>query len=65
MKYRFWWCVWSAMALLQALCLVGSGAMAWFARRVNRGADAAEIEMLLARTERALRSKSRRGGPQR
>lgn len=62
MKYRFWLCVWAATAVLRGLCMACSGAVAWFARRASWWADVAEIEMLLARTERTLRSKVGQGG---
>ncbi len=71
MKYRFWWCLWMALDAVQAVCLWCISGMAWFTGRVQRGANAAEIEMLLARAERAIaaqrerrerRERPRRGG---
>lgn len=68
MKYRVWWCLWMALAALQALGLLAISGLAWFTGRVQRGANAAEIEMLLARAEGAIaaqrerRARPRRGG---
>ena len=54
MKYRFWWCLWMALDAVQAVCLWCISGMAWFTGRVQRWADAAEIEMLLALVERRI-----------
>lgn len=66
MKYRFWRCLWMALDAVQAVCLWCSSGMAWFTGRVQRWADAAEIEMLLARVERRISlkrgAKAARGG---
>lgn len=76
MKYRFWWCLWLVLGALQAVCLLAISGMAWFTGRVQRWADSAEIDMLLARAERVIaakrgkadkadrRARPRRGGPQ-
>lgn len=79
MKFRCWWCLWLALGGLQAVCLLAISGMAWFTGRVQRWADAAEIDMLLARAERVIaakrgkadkadkadrRARPRRGGPQ-
>lgn len=74
MKYRVWWCLWMALAALQALGMLAISGLAWFTGRVQRGANAAEIEMLLARAEGAIaaqrerrerRARPRRGGGRR
>ena len=66
MKYRFWWCLWLVLGALQALCLLAISGMAWFTGLVQRWANAAEIEMLLARVERKISlqrgAKAARGG---
>ena len=68
MKCRLWWCAWRALASLQWLCLAVLSGVAWFTGRVQRGANAAEIEMLLARAEGAIaagrerRARPRQGG---
>ena len=66
MKYRFWWCLWRALAAVQAVCLWCISGMAWFTGLVQRWANAAEIEMLLARVERKISlqrgAKAARGG---
>ena len=71
MKCLAWWCLWKALDALQALGMLAISGLAWFTGRVQRGANAAEIEMLLARAERAIaaqrerrerRARPRRGG---
>lgn len=68
MKGRVWWCLWRALAALQALGLWAISGLAWFTGRVQRGANAAEVEMLLARAEGAIaaqrerRARPRHGG---
>lgn len=66
MKYRFWRCLWMALDAVQAVCLWCISGMAWFTVRVQRWANAAEIEMLLARVERKISlkrgAKAQRGG---
>lgn len=70
MKYRFWWCLWMALDAVQAVCLWCISGMAWFTGLVQRWANAAEIEMLLARVERKISlkrgakrgAKAQRGG---
>ena len=66
MKYRFWRCLWMALDAVQAVCLWCTSGMAWFTGRVQRWANAAEIEMLLARVERRISlkrgAKAARGG---
>ncbi len=71
MKYRFWWCLWMALDALQALGMLAISGLAWFTGLVKRWANTAEIEMLLARAERAIaaqrerrerRERPRRGG---
>lgn len=66
MKYRFWRCLWMALDAVQAVCLWCISGMAWFKGRVQRWANAAEIEMLLARVERRISlkrgAKAARGG---
>ncbi len=70
MKHRGWWCLWMALSAVQAACLTCISGMAWFTGRVQRRANAAEIEMLLARAEFAIeaqhkrRAQDQRGGPQ-
>lgn len=54
MKFRMWWILWRALDALQGVCLACLSAVAGFTGRVQRYADAAEIEMLLARAERAI-----------
>ena len=54
MKCRLWWCAWRTLAGLQWICLAVLSGVAWFTGRVQRGANAAEIEMLLARAARAI-----------
>ena len=72
MKYRFWRCLWMALDAVQAVCLWCISGMAWFTGRVQRWANAAEIDMLLARAEGVIaakrgkgdrRARPRRGGP--
>lgn len=69
MKVRVWWCLWMALAGLQALGLLAISGLVWFTGRVQRGANAAQVEMLLARAEGAIaaqrerRARPRRGGP--
>ena len=66
MKYRFWRCLWMALDAVQAVRLWCISGMAWFTGRVQRWANAAEIEMLLARVERRILlkrgAKAARGG---
>ncbi len=66
MKYRFWRCLWMALDAVQAVCLWCISGMAWFTGRVQRWANAADIEMLLARVERRISlkrgAKAARGG---
>ena len=66
MKYRFWWCLWMVLGALQTVCLWCISGMAWFTGLVQRWANAAEIEMLLARVERKTSlkrgAKAARGG---
>ena len=66
MKYRFWRCLWMALDAVQAVCLWCISGMAWFTGLVQRWANAAEIEMLLARVERRISrkrgAKAARGG---
>ena len=57
MKYRFWRCLWMALDAVQAVCLWCISGMAWFTGLVQRWANAAEIEMLLARVERRISRK--------
>lgn len=67
MKYRCWWCLWMVLGALHTVCLCAISGMAWFTGRVQRWADAAEIDMLLARMERTINAKrgsQKRGGPQ-
>jgi hypothetical protein len=66
MKYRVWWCLWMALAAVQTIGLWAISAMAWFTGLVQRRADAAEIEMLLARAEVAIAAqRERRARPRR
>lgn len=60
MKYRLWWCLWMALAAGQTVCLWCISGMAWFTGRVQRCADAAEINMLVARAERSIAAKRAR-----
>lgn len=66
MKCLAWWCLWKALDALQALGMLAISGLAWFTGRVQRWADAAEIEMLLARVERKIPlkrgAKAARGG---
>lgn len=72
MKQRFWWCLWMVLGALQTVCLWAISGMTWFTGRVQRWANAAEIDMLLARAEGVIaakrskgdrRARPRRGGP--
>lgn len=54
MKCLAWWRLWKALDALQALGMLAISGLAWFTGRVQRWADAAEIEMLLARVERRI-----------
>lgn len=60
MKGRVWWCLWRALAALQAVGLWAISGLAWFTGRVQRGANAAEVEMLLARAEGAIAAQRER-----
>lgn len=66
MKCLAWRCLWMALDAVQAVCLWCTSGMAWFTGRVQRWANAAEIEMLLARVERRISlkrgAKAARGG---
>ena len=66
MKCLAWRCLWMALDAVQAVCLWCISGMAWFTGRVQRWANAAEIEMLLARVERRISlkrgAKAARGG---
>lgn len=70
MKCLAWWCLWKALDALQALGMLAISGLAWFTGRVQRWADAAEIEMQLARVERRIslkrgakrRARAERGG---
>ena len=66
MKCLAWWCLWKALDALQALGMLAISGMAWFTGLVQRWANAAEIEMLLARVERRISlkrgAKAARGG---
>ncbi len=66
MKCLAWWCLWMALDAVQAVCLWCISGMAWFTGLVQRWANAAEIEMLLARVERRISlkrgAKAARGG---
>ncbi len=60
MKYRFWRCLWMALDALQTLGMLAISGLVWFTGRVHRWSNAAEIEMLLARAERAIAAKRER-----
>lgn len=60
MKVRFWWCLWMALAALQALGLLAISGLDWFTGRLQRVADAAEINMLIATAEQKLSARRRR-----
>lgn len=54
MKYRVWLLAFLAATALEALLGLVGEALDWFTVRARRWSDAAEVEVLLARTERAL-----------
>ncbi|MBV7454325.1 hypothetical protein KW843_07570 [Acidovorax sp. sif1233] len=68
MKARIWWGAWKVLAALQGLGLLAISGLVWLTGRVQRGANAAQVEMLLARAEGAIaaqrerRARPRRGG---
>lgn len=54
MKYRLWLCAWVAACALEALFALVAEGLDWFVVRSRRWADAAEVETLLARADRAV-----------